>query len=113
MRSARGQWSSFRPRLRLIICFGPGLRRFAMRIAPSPHRPRDLRLGLIFILTCLGAVVPAIAGAATPAHLWSQRFGDNNENYARAVATDAAGNVYLAGDAYGTFSFGGSNLTCF
>lgn len=45
------------------------------------------------------------------AHLWSKTFGDNGADLARAVATDASGNVLVAGQFEGTISFGGANLT--
>ncbi len=45
-------------------------------------------------------------------HRWSKRFGDTNPNQmANAVATDASGNVIVAGNHWGTVNFGGSPLT--
>jgi len=37
------------------------------------------------------ASIPAGALGAVPAHLWSQRFGDANGQFAYAVATDGSG----------------------
>ena len=44
-------------------------------------------------------------------HLWSQRFGDSNAQYARGVAVDSQGNVLLTGMFRGTVDFGGGSLT--
>ncbi len=43
-------------------------------------------------------------------HLFSQGFGDANEQYARHVLTDASGNVLLAGVFMGTMDFGGGPI---
>lgn len=44
-------------------------------------------------------------------HQWSRRFGDAaNSQYARAVAVDAASNVYLAGEVAGAIDFGGGSM---
>jgi hypothetical protein len=45
------------------------------------------------------------------AHLWSQRFGSTQDDQARGVTTDAAGNVYVTGKFRVTVSFGGGNHT--
>jgi hypothetical protein len=44
-------------------------------------------------------------------HLWSQRYGDSNWQYASDVVVDAAGNIYLVGDFEGSVDFGGDILT--
>src|SRR5262245_37224475 len=44
-------------------------------------------------------------------HQWSQRFGDVSSQHAFSVATDASGNVIVAGYFQGTVNFGGGNLT--
>lgn len=44
-------------------------------------------------------------------HLWSRRFGDENEQYGVTVACDAAGNVVVAGLLKGAVDFGGGALT--
>jgi hypothetical protein len=44
-------------------------------------------------------------------HVWSQRFGDDTHQDGRAVAVDPCGNVLATGLMYGTFSFGGPELT--
>jgi hypothetical protein len=44
-------------------------------------------------------------------HAWSKRFGDSQLQTGLEIATDAAGDVFAAGDFYGTVNFGGGNLT--
>lgn len=44
-------------------------------------------------------------------HIWSQRYGDSNGQYADAVATGGAGELVILGDFYGTVDFGGGPLT--
>ncbi|MBI4701343.1 MAG: SBBP repeat-containing protein [Deltaproteobacteria bacterium] len=44
-------------------------------------------------------------------HLWSNRFGDGSEQTAQGIATDASGNVGLAGHFYGSIDLGGGPLT--
>ncbi|MEX2245187.1 MAG: hypothetical protein WEC75_00715 [Dehalococcoidia bacterium] len=44
-------------------------------------------------------------------HLWSQRFGDGDEQRAYAMATDSTGNVIVIGSVRGTADFGGGSLT--
>jgi hypothetical protein len=47
--------------------------------------------------------------AGTPQ--WARRFGDaSSEQYGYALATDASGDVYLAGHTAGTVNFGGGDL---
>jgi hypothetical protein len=48
--------------------------------------------------------------AATPTHLWSQRFGDTAKDVGHAVAVDASGNVFIAGSFQGTADYGGGSL---
>ncbi len=45
------------------------------------------------------------------AHLWSHAFGSMSQQEGRAIATDAAGNVYWAGDFFYMIDFGGGALT--
>jgi hypothetical protein len=45
-------------------------------------------------------------------HLWSQRFGDANNDDAECVAVDGSGNVIVTGLFSGTVDFGGGPLTC-
>ncbi len=44
-------------------------------------------------------------------HKWSQRFGDASAQEAYSLATDAGGNVIIAGAFDGTVNFGGGNRT--
>jgi hypothetical protein len=70
--------------------------------------PRPLR----FLAPVLIAVIGAVSSqAATPAHFWSQRFGSTSGDVGNAVATDAAGNIYVTGFFNGIVNFGGSPLT--
>lgn len=39
-------------------------------------------------------------------HLWSERFGDSDDQHGEAVVADAAGNLYLAGHFQGEIDFG-------
>jgi len=68
---------------------------------------------LVLFLTVFLALVPwAITRAATPPHFWSQRFGDSSDQqHGYAVATDAFGNVFVAGGLAGTIDFGGGPLS--
>jgi hypothetical protein len=49
--------------------------------------------------------------SSTGAHQWSERFGGSGQDYGRAVAVDAAGNVCSTGQFWGTLDFGGGPLT--
>jgi hypothetical protein len=44
-------------------------------------------------------------------HLWSKRFGDGLEQYAKRVAVDANGNVYMSGVFVGDIDFGGGVIS--
>ena len=44
-------------------------------------------------------------------HLWSQRFGGPYAQQGLSVAVDGPGNVFVAGDFYGSVDFGGGPLT--
>jgi hypothetical protein len=39
-------------------------------------------------------------------HVWSKRFGNTSDQRARGIAADPAGNVFLAGTAFGAIDFG-------
>ncbi len=43
-------------------------------------------------------------------HMWSQRWGDTNDQAMRSVTTDAAGNVYFSGAFTGDVDFGGGTF---
>ena len=44
-------------------------------------------------------------------HLWSQHFGDSENQDVASVAVDSSGNVIVMGDFSGTVDFGGGSLT--
>lgn len=48
---------------------------------------------------------------ATGNHLWSKRFGNDQQQEGKAVAIDAAGNIIVAGMFWGTIDFGGGAIT--
>lgn len=50
-----------------------------------------------------------VTSAGAP--VWSYRYGDALEQYARAVAVDALGNVYVTGRVQGTVDFGNGPFT--
>lgn len=52
-----------------------------------------------------------VAFDANGAHRYSRRFGASGADVAYAIATDAAGNAYVAGSFEGTVSFGAESLT--
>ncbi|WP_441288667.1 nucleotide-binding protein [Sorangium sp. KYC3313] len=72
---------------------------------------------------CMGEVLPAFDACDTPddedcdgaapacEDVWSRGFGDANGQYARSVAFDADGNVFVAGQLEGTVDLGGGPLT--
>lgn len=65
------------------------------------------------VLTSNASDVFALKLDSNGVHVWSKRFGDTaaTEQCGRAVATDGAGNVMLAGFFKGGVSFGGPTLT--
>jgi len=64
----------------------------------------------LLLAGCVIVVLADTAGAATPAHLWSQRFGDVSDQNTYSMTTDASGNVIVVGYFYGTVDFGGGPL---
>ena len=46
----------------------------------------------------------------TGKHLWSKHYGDEQEQYANAIAVDAAGDVYVTGEFKGKVNFGSAEL---
>jgi len=47
---------------------------------------------------------------ASGTHLWSQRFGDTNQDVNNAVAVDGSGNIVITGQDRGLIDFGGGPL---
>lgn len=70
--------------------------------------PRPRFAVIVFAILAILSSLPL--QAATPVHLWSQRFGNVNSDRGYSVAVDASGNVYVTGYFAGTVNFGGSNL---
>jgi hypothetical protein len=72
---------------------------------------------------CVGEVVPATEDCSTPADEdcdgktplclaeWAAKFGDAQSQALNAVAVDAAGNIVIAGELFGSADFGGGPLT--
>jgi len=57
--------------------------------------------------------VPAIVlakYAPTGAHIWSETFANNNNNYGNAIAIDSGDNAFLTGQYSGYVDFGGGRL---
>ncbi|MBN1460483.1 MAG: hypothetical protein JXA57_13185 [Armatimonadetes bacterium] len=57
------------------------------------------------------AIVVPTAGAGALPHIWSHRYGDQNEDQMRAIAVGTDGSVYVAGIFRGTINLGGDVLT--
>jgi hypothetical protein len=55
-------------------------------------------------------VVVKLKGA-TGAYVWSRRFGNVSDQDARAIATDATNNIFVAGEFGGTMNFGPVSIT--
>ena len=70
------------------------------------------RFGLPLLVSMVLMLAAVVTDAATPAHLWSKRFGGAAGNeIGRAVTVDVSGNVYITGSFFGTVDFGGGGLT--
>ncbi len=73
---------------------------------------------------CVGDIIPALEDCATPddddcdgnaplcpgSHIWSKRFGDPLDQMSFSVSSDAAGNVYVTGQYFGSVDFGAGPL---
>ena len=66
------------------------------RVPPSGDKP----------VVDLGKTQSAVLGP----RLWSQRFGNPDYQFGRAIAVDSDGNVLVAGEFYGTVNFGCGDL---
>jgi hypothetical protein len=62
-------------------------------------------------LTLSFLLLPLDTRAASPPHLWSQRFGDSAGQQGQCVAIDASGNVIVSGYFEGSVNLGGDTLT--
>ena len=71
----------------------------------------SLRTVFAICLTAACVCGEEVVRADSPAHLWSQRFGNSSSQYAHDVATDASGNVVITGKFTGQVDFGGGALT--
>ncbi len=58
------------------------------------------KLSVIFCLVC---VVASNCFAIYPTNVWSRIWGSTEEDSAKAVSVDSAGNIYVAGYTYGSF----------
>jgi len=65
-----------------------------------------LLFGMLMVLSAIGN---SVVRAQTPAHIWSQRFGDANDQTAIA-SFDSSGNIIMAGYFEGTIDLGGGPL---
>ncbi|MDH3216079.1 MAG: hypothetical protein OEN01_07280 [Candidatus Krumholzibacteria bacterium] len=65
----------------------------------------------LLVVTLLLPAVSSSAWASPFAHGWSQRFGDASDQFVSGLATDASGNVVVAGRFLGSVDFGGGLLT--
>jgi hypothetical protein len=61
---------------------------------------------------CATGMDTACDGTSCGEALWSGDYGDALSQQITAVAADAAGNVYLAGEFLGTLTFGNTTLIC-
>ena len=69
-----------------------------------------MRAALAFTLGLLLAGTVTPSRAAGPLHMWSERFGDVDEDQGVSVAIDPAGNIIVAGHFIGTTDFGGGSI---
>jgi hypothetical protein len=70
---------------------------------------RHASLALALCLSITGLTIDR-AHAFTPAHIWSERFGNSGGDNFNAVAMDPAGNVIVVGSFGGSLDFGGGPL---
>lgn len=64
-----------------------------------------------FFAVMVLVLCPVAAGASAPAHDWSARFGDADDQSLSAVVTDVDGNIYVCGQFWGAIDLGGGALT--
>jgi hypothetical protein len=69
---------------------------------------------LVVLIACLGLTaltgLGESAGAQSLTHRWSQYYGDADNQNARAVATDADGNIIIAGEFMTWINLGGGSM---
>ncbi len=69
-----------------------------------------LRSSSLLVLITIVALCAAGRADALP-HSWSQGFGDQENQYAPCVATDANGDVLIAGAFSGSINLGGGTFS--
>jgi len=63
-------------------------------------------------LTCAGSFdIFLVKFDSQGHHVWSKRFGDSSNQFAKGIAVDASGNVTITGYFQGAVDFGGATLT--
>ncbi|MGD8414750.1 MAG: hypothetical protein PVF33_10980, partial [Candidatus Latescibacterota bacterium] len=75
--------------------------------------PRRRIFSALVLGSCLAFVLGTVstAWAQFPPHVWSERFGDADDQYCEGVAADASGNIIVVGSFQGSADFGGGTLT--
>ncbi len=69
-----------------------------------------MRTVLACTLGLLLAGISTSSQALSPTHIWSERFGDVDEDQGVSVAIDPAGNIIVTGFFIGTTDFGGGSV---
>ncbi len=67
-------------------------------------------LPILFAACSDDSTGPGDGAPPATGHVWSQKFGDTEQQIVRGIATDTAGNVIIVGQFRGTVDFGGGAL---